>query len=341
MASFVCPPPSSSLPPTHLICLAAEGEGAQLPAVRLPPSPLPSPAILLPRRAGRPSFSLALASPARPLPCSGPPAAGPRTTPVAAHPWPGACPCPCPQAAEPPRWSSWRPGSSSSSAPAVGSPAGRVHSPFRRSLQIRRAWTELAAARGWSRLPSADGCAQAEQAAAGARSKHAWRRGRAGERAKQARRSHGASLLPLSSPAASSSAASRSERRILPGNAGARSGHRWTSARGRRRTAALGVATGGARSGDRWTSAHGGGERRRSERRPADEHTRRDSGLAAPLGPDRGFGVRCGGGGRRPQMDPGRGEKEEKEWAPPQSNPNKHPLEGIVFWGGLDASNPL
>jgi len=38
--------------------LAAEGEGAQLPAVRLPPSPLPSPAILLPRRAGRPSFSL-------------------------------------------------------------------------------------------------------------------------------------------------------------------------------------------------------------------------------------------------------------------------------------------
>ena len=48
----------------------------------------------------------------------------------------------------------------------------------------------------WSRLPSADGCAQAEQAAAGARSKHAWRRGRAGERAEQARRSHGASLLP-------------------------------------------------------------------------------------------------------------------------------------------------
>jgi len=44
--------------PHHPICLAAEGEGAQLPAVRLPPSPLPSPAILLPRRAGRPSFSL-------------------------------------------------------------------------------------------------------------------------------------------------------------------------------------------------------------------------------------------------------------------------------------------
>ena len=44
---------------------------------------------------------------------------------------------------------------------------------------------------------------------------------------------------------------------------------------------------------------------------------------------------------RLPQNDPKRGEKEGKRWGPLQSNPNKHPLEGIVFWGGLDASNPI
>ena len=267
MASFVCPPPSSSLPPTppHLLGRRRRRRST----ARCAPPSLPSsiagadPAPW--RHRARPDPRRRPCSLAAKLRARGRP---PVPAPAAAHAWPGACPCPCPQAAEPPRWSSWRPGSSLSSAPAVGSPAGRVHSPFRRSLQIRRAWTELAAARGWSRLPSADGCAQAEQAAAGARSKHAWRRGRAGERAEQARRSHGAFLLPLSSPAASSSAASWSERRILPGNAGARSGHRWTSARGRRRTAALGVATGGrahtaaanggARSGDRRTSTLGG-----------------------------------------------------------------------------------
>ena len=31
----------------------------------------------------------------------------------------------------------------------------------------------------------------------------------------------------------------------------------------------------------------------------------------------------------------------EKKYGAHHSNPNKHPLEGIVFWGGLDASNPL
>ena len=153
----------------------------------------------------------------------------------------------------------------------------------------------------WSRLPSADGCAQAEQAAAGARSKHAWRRG-------SAQSKHAGPTVPPSSLSL-----------LRPPRARPPQGRSGGSCRA---TRALGAATGGlahadggARSGDRWTSAHGGGERRRSERRPADEHTRRDSGLAAPLGPDRGFGVRCGGGGRRPQMDPGRGEKEEKEWA--------------------------
>ena len=56
---------------------------------------------------------------------------------------------------------------------------------------------------------------------------------------------------------------------------------------------------------------------------------------SAPLDrEDRGWGV-------LPQKDPRRGEKEGKKWDPLQSNPNKHPLEGIVFWSGLDASNPI
>ena len=60
----------------------------------------------------------------------------------------------------------------------------------------------------------------------------------------------------------------------------------------------------------------------------------------------RGGASRGGAGGARgrvrlPQNDPKRGEKEGKRWGPLQSNPNKHPLEGIVFWSGLDASNPI
>src|SRR6185503_5923248 len=79
VASFVCPPPSSSLPPTppHLLGRrrrrrsTARGAPPSLPS-SLASDPPPSP--------GRPSFLLSLASPARPLPCSGTPAAGPWTT---------------------------------------------------------------------------------------------------------------------------------------------------------------------------------------------------------------------------------------------------------------------
>ena len=66
-----------------------------------------------------------------------------------------------------------------------------------------------------------------------------------------------------------------------------------------------------------------------------------------PRGADgeKGAGAGRGVGGARgrvrlPQNDPKWGEKEGKRWGLLQSHPNKHPLEGIVFWGELDASNP-
>jgi hypothetical protein len=59
----------------------------------------------------------------------------------------------------------------------------------------------------------------------------------------------------------------------------------------------------------------------------------------------RGGGVGWGAGGADgrglPQNDLERGEKEGEKWGPLKSNPNKHSLEGIVFLGRLDASNPI